>query len=217
MHLLSVRRARAIPALAVLALLAPAPAAEAQRRSGSTSLAPAPAAQAQRVSGSTSLALDPGAVEALADLGAQVAPLRPSRAAGGALRFAITSFRLSRVTNQGSLGHSGGIVISQGSNAVGLRRFVIRLRRASDLTAVVNGTRIPFLELDLDDATVRARGRRVTISGVRALLTDDAADALNAAFDTEDFEEGLLLGTATIRAQGARERSPRSARVSLTG
>jgi hypothetical protein len=174
-------------------------------------------AQGSRLFGSTTLTLDPAAVEAMAGLGAEVAPLRPSASAGGGIRFPITSFRLNTETNEGSIGHSGGLLISQGPNDVELRRFVVRLRRRADLTAAVGGTRMAILDLDLADATVSRRGRRVTITGVRATLTAAAAEALNTALNTTALADGFVLGTATIRARGTRQTSRRTAPVSLTG
>lgn len=47
-------------------------------------------------------------------------------------------------------------------------------------------------------ATVK--GRRITLAGAALKLTARAAGALNGAFGTTAFTEGLLLGTATVQA-----------------
>ena len=60
---------------------------------------------------------------------------------------------------------------------------------------------VPILDLDLSGITTSIKRLRVTVSGVRATLTAEAAGALNQAFGTTAFQEGLLLGTATVRAR----------------
>ena len=41
---------------------------------------------------------------------------------------------------------------------------------------------------------------------MKATLTDDAAGALNAAFETDAFPEGLEIGTATVSGRAAKRR-----------
>jgi hypothetical protein len=45
------------------------------------------------------------------------------------------------------------------------------------------------------------KGRQITLGGVKASLTAAAADALNGAFATDAFKEGLLMATATVAAE----------------
>ena len=66
--------------------------------------------------------------------------------------------------------------------------------------------RVSILDLDLSDAEITAKGRKLTIAGVKATLTKAAADALNAAFGTDAFEEGLEIGTATVSGRAAKHR-----------
>ena len=63
-----------------------------------------------------------------------------------------------------------------------------------------------ILDLDLSDAEISKSGRRLTIAGVKATLTKTAADALNAAFGTQAFTEGLEIGTATVSGRAAKRR-----------
>jgi hypothetical protein len=60
---------------------------------------------------------------------------------------------------------------------------------------------VSILNLDLSQLDAQVRGRRITLAGVRATLTAAAAQALNAAFSTNAFAEGLLIGTATVAAR----------------
>jgi hypothetical protein len=41
---------------------------------------------------------------------------------------------------------------------------------------------------------------------VKATLTQAAADALNAAFETHAFAKGLELGTATVSGRAAKRK-----------
>ena len=60
----------------------------------------------------------------------------------------------------------------------------------------------PFSILSVDLSALKAsvKGRKITLSGAALKLTAAAAGALNQAFATTAFTEGLLLGTATVQA-----------------
>ena len=72
------------------------------------------------------------------------------------------------------------------------------------LTARAGDARIAILDLDLSGVKVAKKGRRLTVSGVSATLTKAAADALNGAFQTDAFKEGLLIGTAVVETRVKR-------------
>ena len=148
----------------------------------------------------TTLAIDSGAASALASEGITPGVIAPASAGAGGLEFPITGGRVNAETLAGSVRHSGGISLTKSSTVVELRRFVIRIDEDPDLTALVGDDRVSILDLDLAGAGIAIDGRRVTVSGVEATLTGAAADALNAAFSTGAFHEGLLLGEATVRA-----------------
>jgi hypothetical protein len=157
--------------------------------------------QVELARGATTLALDSGAAAALASLGVQAGPIDPASAAKGGLSFPITGGRLDAKSFAGSVRHSGGIRLSKGSTAVELTSFTINVDSDPDLTALVGGQRVSILNLDLSQLDAQVRGRRITLAGVRATLTAAAAQALNAAFSTNAFAEGLLIGTATVAAR----------------
>jgi hypothetical protein len=82
-----------------------------------------------------------------------------------------------------------------------VKRFVIELNRAV-LTAKVAGTgqRIALLNLGTPD-DVKVGDGRIVLKGVDAKLTNQAAEALNEALDTDLFARGLLIGEATVIAK----------------
>jgi hypothetical protein len=153
--------------------------------------------------GATSLALDPGAAAALQSLGVAASPIGPATAGDdGALQFPITGGTLQPAALTGSISHSGGILLAKGSTKVALRKFEIVLDDTPTLSAKVGGDRVEILSLDLAGLTVtEGEDGTLVLGGVVGRLTAAAAGALNAAFGTDAFAEGLVLGTATVRAQ----------------
>jgi hypothetical protein len=153
--------------------------------------------------GTTSLALDPGAAEALTTLGVTASPIGPATAGDdGALRFPITGGTLQPAALTGTISHSGGILLAKGSTKVALRKFEITLDDTPTLSAKVGGARVDILTLDLAalQVTEGADGTLV-LGGVVGRLTAEAAAALNTAFGTDAFAQGLVLGTATVDAK----------------
>jgi hypothetical protein len=157
--------------------------------------------QVELAGGATTLALDQGAAQALQSLNIQAAPIDPATAGGGGLSFPITGGKANAETFAGSIRHSGGIRLSRGDTVVDLTAFTIKVDSSPDLTARVGDARVSILDLDLSQLEASVRGRGIELSGVRATLTAAAAQALNQAFSTGAFEEGLLVGTATVSAR----------------
>ncbi|HET9506828.1 MAG TPA: hypothetical protein VFO81_02695 [Gaiellaceae bacterium] len=152
--------------------------------------------------GSTSLAVDAGAASALASQGIVPGLIAPASAnSDGSLAFPITRGRVDAGTFAGLIRHSGGLSLTKGSTRVELTRFDIGIDSSPQLTALVGGSRVPILNLDLSGLTQDVDGLDVTLGNVRATLTAQAAAALNQAFGTTAFSEGLLLGVATVRAE----------------
>ena len=187
---------RRVGPVVLVAALAFAPAASAAKKK-TVKLAP---------KGATTLALSDGAAAALKSLGISAAPLKPARAGEKGIAFPITTGKLDAKTYAGTIKHSGGLSLTRGATRVDLRNFTINVDGAPDLTARVGRARVSILDLDLSDAKIAASGRKLTIAGVKATLTDDAAGALNAAFGTTAFQEGLELGTATVSGRAAKRK-----------
>ena len=70
--------------------------------------------------------------------------------------------------------------------------------------ARVGGGRLTVLSLSLADAKIRRRGLNTVVSGIRAVLSGQAAKALNAAFNTNLFAKGLPIGSVKVRAVPAQ-------------
>lgn len=150
--------------------------------------------------GSTTLSLDPTAAAALQSLGVEASVVAPATAGGSGLSFPITGGKVNAKTFAGTISHSGGIRLAKGATAVELTDFTITVSGQPNLSALVGGTRVPILSLDLSGLTAQVKGRTITLGNVKAALTKGAADALNQVFGTSAFTEGLVLGTATVSA-----------------
>jgi hypothetical protein len=99
----------------------------------------------------------------------------------GGLAFPVTGGKANAKSFEGSITHSGRVRLSRGETVVDLTSFTINVDFEPDLSALVGG-------------------QWVSIGGVKASLTAAAADALNGAFATDAFKEGLVLGTVTVVA-----------------
>lgn len=157
--------------------------------------------------GSTTVALDPTAAGALQSLGIEVAPVKPARAGSKGISFPITFGVVDSESLAGQIRHSGGLRFTQGDTTVYLTRYFIDIDDSPSLSGLVGaapytGDRADLFALDLSNLEVKAGKRHVKLSGVTLKLTAGAADALNAAFGggAEPFSEGLVIGTATVRA-----------------
>jgi len=156
--------------------------------------------------GATTVTLDPGAASALQSLGIAAAPI-----GGDSLAFPITGGKVNAKTFAGTIEHSGGIALTKGTTRVELTDFEIGIDATPELTALVGGTRVPILSVDLSALKSDVSSGAITLTGASLKLTAVAAGALNQAFGTTAFSEGLLLGTAAVRANPpARIASARS-------
>ena len=150
--------------------------------------------------GKTTLKLSAGAASALDSLGIAVAPVKPASAQAGGIAFPITGGKADAKTLAGKIKHSGGLVFSKGDKSLTVTDFVIDTKQ-SILTAKAGDSRVTLLDLDLSQAKVKSAGKQLTVRNVKATLAGPAADALNATFDTMAFQEGLNVGTATVKAK----------------
>ena len=104
--------------------------------------------------GATTLTLDQGAANALQSLGIAAAPI-----GSDSLAFPITGGKLDAKTFAGTITHSGGIALTKGATTVQLTDFEIGIDDTPELTALVGGTRVPILSVDLSGAEVRRQRR----------------------------------------------------------
>lgn len=154
------------------------------------------------VSGKTTLKLDPGTAGALTSLGVAVSPVSPATAGPNGVAFPITGAAIKLHPLAATIRHSGGLNLTKGATTVSLTDYTIYLGRSPRLVATVNGgPRVSILKLDLSRVGVSLYWRTLILSNVKATLTAQAAGALNAAFGTTALSEGLVLGTATVKAR----------------
>jgi hypothetical protein len=202
------RRARtlaaAVAAAAIAALaLTLVPGAQATK---GTPAAPPADADVLLYRGATTVALDAGAAGALKSLGVNVAPTGSAYASKAGISFPITVGVVDGSDLTGQIRHAGGLVFTKGKTKVYLSRFFIDIGPSPGLsgkvgTAAGTGERADLFALDLRGLRVDAGARRIALSGVTLTLTAGAAAALNQAFATDAFAEGLTIGTATVRAR----------------
>ncbi len=157
--------------------------------------------------GATTVTLDPGAAGALTSLGISVAPSGRAYAGKQGVSFPITFGVVDAQTLAGQIRHAGGLVFTKGDTKVYLSRYFIDTNTGtlSGLvgTSKTGGDRADLFSLDLSGLKVTPSGRYITLSGVTLKLTAGAAAALNGAFGdgASPFTEGLVIGTATVKAR----------------
>jgi hypothetical protein len=157
-------------------------------------------------SGDTRLTLDRKAGAALKSLGIKVAPVKPSKVAGGAVVFPITSGSVDpKLTDGALINHSGGLRLTKGHTTVALRNFRIRITSSqATISAAVGSTRATIIKLDLSKAKASRPALNLRVKNVGAKLNATGASALNKAFKTSAFKSGLKLGTAVVNARFAQ-------------
>ncbi len=151
--------------------------------------------------GTTTLALDKGAADALTSLGIAVAPIGNAKAGEAGIAFPITNGKLNAKTYAGSIKHTGGLRLSRGETVVDLRNFTVRIDDAPDLTALAGDMRASIADLDLADAEIKATKKTLSVGNVTVALSELGANSLNAAFQTDAFKPGLVLGTAAVKTR----------------
>jgi hypothetical protein len=156
--------------------------------------------------GATLLTVDGSTLEALTGAGIGVEPLgaaQVSQSAGGDVTFAfpITEGWLKASGPSARIEHRGGLSFSDGRTTVSVRAFVIDTSKGVLTARVVGaGVRIPLLQLGLANVQAFVFDDSAILRGVEASFTSTAANALNDAFGTDLFAQGLTVGTADVFA-----------------
>ena len=126
-------------------------------------------------------------------------PIAPAQAVSGGESFPIAGGRVARNGQRARILHRGGVVFGSDSASVrALRPRIVLNATTYELNALVRGQRISFLNLAGGTLLTPTR-RRIVFRGVDAFLSLDAANALNQAFATDQFQEGRRVGTLRIR------------------
>jgi hypothetical protein len=161
---------------------------------------------AQAVAGFTAVDLSDTFVDALGALGVTPASIAPGALVGQTATFPISGGALDLETSGGEIIHTGGLSLSTADTTVRLSNFTIDTINSADplLTGLVsvNGDlvgRLPLFALSLNDApTVIASS--LSIPNVDLMLGQDAADALNNAFNINALSGGIDIGSANVQA-----------------
>jgi hypothetical protein len=148
---------------------------------------------------STTLALDEGTAGVLTDNGVEVAPVDPATAGDEGIAFPITGGTVEAESLAGTIEHSGGLVFSAGGTELEVTDFVIDTTEGT-LTATAGGDQIPLLAVDLSTLERSDDMGTIVLEGIGTTLSAEAAVALNDTFEVEIFEEGIPIGTVTVRA-----------------
>ena len=149
--------------------------------------------------GATNLVYDEGAVAALQQLNITPSAIAPATPGSQGAQFPITGGRVNAETLAGQISHSGGLALTRGDTRVELREFTIGIDETPALSALLGSDRAEILSLDVSAIRRASQGNNVHVDNVVARLTAGAAQALNAAFETTAFTEGLTIGTASVR------------------
>jgi hypothetical protein len=170
-----------------------------------TALVAVPAAEAHKPAktikvsrGATTLKLDAGAADALQAAGVTVGAGRPATLGSDGLVFPITNGRLTTTGFFGTIKHVGAITLTKGTTVVALRNpRIVVAKDGALLSASLGDDRLGIAKLDLTTAAVDLQRRSLKVTGVKATLTKEAAEALNATFGTT-LTEGATIGEAAI-------------------
>lgn len=147
----------------------------------------------------TTLALDADTAAILTDNGIEVAPVDPATAGDDGIAFPITGGEVDADTLAGTINHSGGLAFTAGGTTLELTDFVIDTT-AGTLTATAGGDQVVILDVDLTGLQRTDGDDGIELTGIATTLSADGADALNATFDVELFEQGIPIGGVTVLA-----------------
>jgi hypothetical protein len=146
---------------------------------------------------STAVTVYPVDKQILANSGVTITPIAPATAKG-ALVFPVSGGQVTVATLSGTLQHTGGLKFTRGGKSVEMTSFIIDTTK-KQVTALVNGMRVPILDLSLASVK-RASGPNGTViaSGITLTVTPQTASILNTGLEVELFQAGLPFGVATV-------------------
>jgi len=161
-------------------------------------------------SGTTAVKLSPDFLNAITSLKVAAGAISPGKLSanskGVKASFPITTGAADLGTLKAEISHKGGLSLSAGKIRVELTSFVIDLAGNQPvLTGLVTANdslvgRVPLFDLNIPRSGVRVNDDILKVSDVEVTLTEEAATALNSLFGVNKFTEGLVIGTANVRA-----------------
>ncbi len=144
----------------------------------------------------TRVTFDPAFTAALQAGGLTAAPANPAVAATGGMAFGVTNAK-GKISLTAPIAHEGGITITSPTASLTVTGFVIDPAAGTVSASGPSGT-LPMFLVDESAAKTSRRGKQLTISGLKLVLTAEAAKALNATFGLTSFTSGAPVGTATV-------------------
>jgi hypothetical protein len=172
---------------------------------------------AQVAGGQTTVELSDEFVDALGSLGVTPSAIAPGRLSlrKGRVSYPIPGGALDLESLKGDIFHTGGLVLEVPGTKVSLLNFIISTTgEAPVLTglAAVNGDvvdRIPLFDLELTSDPQLTKWGGLKIKDVIVTLNAVGAETLNTVFGVDAFNEGLLIGTASVKTRifGADDHS----------
>lgn len=166
--------------------------------------------------GTTTVELDAGFVGALDSLGVDLGLAGNARTRPVGVGFPIPAGEIDLETAAGEIIHTGGITLTAGDLTVTLSTFIIDTTGDSPvLTGLVKSNndllfRAPLFDLELPEGLTlpltTTRLGQLRLPGVGLTLHAEAAELLNAVFEVDAFEEGFVIGEASVWARTLRFR-----------
>ncbi len=162
--------------------------------------------------GRTSVELSDDLVNALGVLNVRAVGFGGTRIRNGVADFLITGGAAELDTTEVEIFHQGGLTFKAGDTKVRLTDFLISsLDNQTVLTGAVVANdelvaRIPLFDLQVGGVNATTRQRRgvditnLDLTNVNVALSNEAATALNRAFNVTAFTAGLQVGTAQVDA-----------------
>lgn len=166
---------------------------------GGPSTLPTAAEPVTLTGGAAILAIDPQTAGLLEDNGITLTAVAPATMKASAVSFPITAGQVDGVSLGGTIDHQGGVRFASDAASVVLRDLHVDTR-ARQVTAAAGGGRLPLFDLDQRTLSGSVTGGRLNATGVVALLSPRASQALNAALKVSVFTPKLIIGDVSIDA-----------------
>ena len=166
---------------------------------GGPSTLPTAADPVTLTGGAAILAIDPQTAGLLEDNAITLTAVAPATMKASAVSFPITTGQVDGVSLGGTIDHQGGVRFASDAASVVLRDLHVDTR-ARQVTAAAGGGRLPLFDLDQRTLSGSVTGGRLNATGVVALLSPRASQALNAALKVSVFTPKLIIGDVSIDA-----------------
>lgn len=154
--------------------------------------------------GDAGLVLDSAMRTKLNAEGITRAAVSPATRQGDEYSFPVLGGKVAEDGGSGEIRLDGGIRLTEGGADLELTKLRIHLGDG-EITAVVGGERRTVMSFSPRQVEVTVAGQNVTVSGVRAKLTEEGTTAINDAFGGSAFAEGDGFGELDVAATAEGE------------